>query len=59
YFGVPYPGVFLVNGEGKIVAKFAEEDYRERPLLDDLLTAVEKLASTPEKSMTTIDKHHQ
>lgn len=49
YFGVPYPGVFLVNAEGQIVAKFAEKDYRERPLLEDLLNAVEKLSATPVK----------
>lgn len=44
YFGVPYPGIFLVDAQGKIVAKFAEEGYKDRPLLADLLSAVEKLS---------------
>ena len=30
-YGIPYPGIFLVDTEGLIRAKFAEEDYRDRP----------------------------
>lgn len=43
YYGVPYPGIFLVNHEGRIVRKFAEENYRERPLIDELLNAAQEL----------------
>jgi peroxiredoxin len=43
YYGVPYPGIFLINSEGIIKAKFAEENYRDRPLLQDLVTAVDRL----------------
>ncbi len=39
YFGVPYPGIFMVNADGVIKGKFAEEDYRKRPLMSDLLEA--------------------
>ncbi len=39
YYGVPYPGIFLITAEGKIRAKFAEENYRNRPVLTDLKEA--------------------
>lgn len=44
YYGAAYPGVFLVDNKGLIKAKFAEENYRDRPLLDDILISVVKLA---------------
>lgn len=40
FYGVPYPGVFFVDREGTIRAKFAEEQYKDRPLLDDILKTV-------------------
>ena len=40
YFGVPYPGVFLLDTDGRILAKFAEQDYRNRPLLKDIIETV-------------------
>lgn len=39
YHGVPWPGIFLLDAERQVVARFAEEDYRERPLLEDLESA--------------------
>jgi len=36
-YGIPYPGTFLVDASGKVVAKFFEEDYKERtPTLEML-----------------------
>ena len=43
YYGVPYPGVFLGDSKGIIVGKFAEENYRDRPLMEDLIGAVNQL----------------
>lgn len=43
YYGVPYPGVFLIDSEGIIIRKFAEENYRDRPLMADLIRAVNEL----------------
>lgn len=30
-YGIPYPGIFLLSPDGTVLAKFAEEDYRDRP----------------------------
>ena len=45
YFGVPHPGVFLLDDSRRIRGKFAEEDYRKRPLMSDLLTAVREMTA--------------
>jgi len=38
-YGIPYPGIFLVDADGVIQAKFAEEDYRDRPDFNFVLEA--------------------
>ena len=42
-YGVPYPGIFLVDPDGVIQAKFAEESYRDRPDFDIVLEAAANL----------------
>ena len=42
-YGIPYPGIFLVDTDGVIRAKFAEEDYRDRPDFDIVLEAAANL----------------
>ncbi len=43
YYGVPYPGVFLIDSQGIIIKKFAEENYRDRPMMEDMIRAVNEL----------------
>ncbi|MBT4492814.1 MAG: redoxin domain-containing protein, partial [Gammaproteobacteria bacterium] len=47
YYGVPYPGVFLLDENGVIVKKLAEESYRERPLFSELVKAAQTLNQQP------------
>lgn len=42
-YGIPYPGIFLVDKDGVIRYKFAEEDYRVRPDFVDVLSAAAKM----------------
>tara|TARA_B110000858_G_scaffold157616_1_gene180461 strand:+ start:44946 stop:45599 length:654 start_codon:yes stop_codon:yes gene_type:complete len=42
-YGIPYPGIFLIDSNGVIKAKFAEKRYQDRPLLEDVLMAFSKL----------------
>ena len=37
YFGVPFPGSFVLDSRGVIVAKYFEDDYRERYTSADIL----------------------
>jgi hypothetical protein len=38
FFGIPYPGTFILDGNGVIKAKYFEEDFRERFTAGDILT---------------------
>lgn len=44
-YGIPHPGIYLVDRSGVIRAKFAEESYKERPLIDDVLAAANGVLS--------------
>jgi AhpC/TSA family protein/cytochrome c biogenesis DsbD-like protein len=37
FFGIPFPGSFILDGKGVIVAKYFEEDFRERYTAADIL----------------------
>lgn len=39
-YGVANPGIMVIQADGKIVLKRAEEKYSERPSFDELVTAV-------------------
>ena len=38
-YGIPYPGILIIDADGVIKAKFAEEDYRDRPAFEAVLEA--------------------
>jgi peroxiredoxin len=44
-FGIPHPGVMLIDPSGTILYKVAEEDYRERPAFDAVFDAVREAVS--------------
>ncbi len=31
FYGIPLPGILLLDPDGVLLAKFAEEDYKDRP----------------------------
>jgi hypothetical protein len=36
-FGIPYPGTYIIDAQGKVVSKHFEEDYKERVSASDIL----------------------
>ena len=40
FYGIPYPGIVLINPQGKVLAKFAEPGYRARPEFSDVYSQV-------------------
>ncbi|MBZ5611302.1 MAG: redoxin domain-containing protein [Acidobacteriia bacterium] len=38
FYGIPFPGSFILDGKGTIVAKYFEDDYRERYTSADILS---------------------
>jgi len=52
FFGVPHPGSFVVDAKGVIVAKYFEEDYRQRYTSADILQhQFGKLPATADKGI--------
>ncbi len=37
YYGIPYPGTYLLDNRGRVVAKYFEEDYRVRDTSESIL----------------------
>jgi hypothetical protein len=37
FYGIPYPGTFIVNPQGKVKSKYFEDDFRERVSASDIL----------------------
>lgn len=46
-YGIPYPGILYVDGDGKVLLKFAVPGYRQRPPLDAVLDAIAALEQAP------------
>jgi peroxiredoxin len=42
-YGIPYPGIFLLDAQGVIRAKLAEQDYKLRPEFSLVLEAAAAL----------------
>ncbi len=55
-YGVPYPGSFLVNEQRVVVAKFFEDDYRDRYSVGTLL--IRQFGSPLNTRQTTIQQDH-
>ncbi len=45
-YGVPYPGIFLLDSAGVIRYKFAEESYRDRPDFTYVLEAASEMVDS-------------
>ena len=37
-YGIPYPGVYIIDAQGRVVSKYFEDDYKERVSTADILT---------------------
>jgi hypothetical protein len=44
-YGIPYPGTYLVDTQGKVVAKYFEQDMRERISASAILDASDRGSS--------------
>lgn len=42
-YGIPNPGIIIIDAEGVVQAKFAEKGYRSRPKIDTVLAAIDQL----------------
>jgi hypothetical protein len=60
-YGIPYPGVYIVDPQGTVIAKYFEDDYKDRVATGDILArqfaarldAARETAETNHLRMTT------
>jgi hypothetical protein len=48
FFGIPYPGTFIIDNKGVVTAKYFEDDYKQRYTAADIL--VQRFGVLPESS---------
>lgn len=53
FFGIPHPVTFIVDNKGVVVAKYFEEDYKQRFTAADIL--VQRYGIAPEPTRTEVE----
>jgi AhpC/TSA family/Disulphide bond corrector protein DsbC len=56
FYGVPYPGTYLVDSRGVVVSKFFEDDYTERYTASDIL--IKQFGAAAGAAHSTVDAKH-
>ena len=56
-FGIPYPGTYVLNDRGVVIAKYFEDDYRVRDTAESILLRQFGITPAPHESLKT--KHLQ
>jgi AhpC/TSA family/Disulphide bond corrector protein DsbC len=55
-FGIPYPGTFILDSKGTVVAKYFEDDFRERISASDIL--VRQFGAVPDSGSSSEEASH-
>jgi hypothetical protein len=56
FFGIPYPGTFIVDPNGRVLSKYFEEDYTQRYMTSDIL--VHEFGAAARAAHTTTQTKH-
>jgi AhpC/TSA family/Thiol:disulfide interchange protein DsbD, N-terminal len=56
FYGIPYPGTFILDTQGRVIAKYFEEDYRERVSASDIL--VRQLGKSVDVQSNVVETKH-
>lgn len=56
FYGIPYPGTFILSTQGVVVEKFFEDDYTQRYTASDIL--VKQFGATAGAAHSTIEAKH-
>jgi len=55
-FGIPHPGTFILDGNGVVVSRFFESDFRERYTASEIL--VRQFGAAPGSPQTEMENRH-
>ncbi|MBS1873075.1 MAG: redoxin domain-containing protein [Acidobacteria bacterium] len=56
FAGIPYPGTYIVDPTGKVIAKYFEDDYTQRYMTSDIL--VRQFGATAGGAHATVETRH-
>ena len=55
-YGIPYPGVYIISAQGKVVSKYFEDDYKDRVSTADILAR--QFGAPVRAAQNTIETDH-
>ena len=58
FFGIPYPGTFILDTAGRVTERFFEQRYQERFTVSSLLTRLDDPATGAARDATRIETDH-
>ena len=58
FFGVPYPGTFILDTEGRVTSRFFEQAYQERFTVSSILVALGDAADGTDRNATRLTTDH-
>jgi hypothetical protein len=58
FFGIPYPGTFILDNAGRVTERFFEQRYQERFTVSSLLTRLADPAGGAARDATLIETNH-
>ena len=58
FFGVPYPGTFILDTEGRVTSRFFEQAYQERFTVSSIMVALGDPAAGTDRDATRLTTDH-
>jgi hypothetical protein len=55
-YGIPYPGIYVVDAHGRVVSKYFEDDYEDRIATGDIL--VRQFGASADAARGTVETKH-
>jgi predicted dithiol-disulfide oxidoreductase (DUF899 family) len=57
-YGIPYPGTFILNTEGRVTARFFEQAYQERFTVSSIMVALKDAVDGTDRNATRLTTDH-
>ncbi len=58
FYGIPYPGTFILDTEGRVTERFFEQAYQERFTVSSIMVALGEAADGTDRNATRLTTDH-
>jgi peroxiredoxin len=58
FYGIPYPGTFILDAEGRVTERFFEQAYQERFTVSSIMVALGEAADGTDRNATRLTTDH-